>query len=138
MIKDKNNCIISVGDAFRTNWGDIYDVSLEREAFLIENGEGGFVEEVVMAIATSRKTGGKMNLLQFEGKEIQKIEPSSASDVQEELDPAAAALSAHAQCAAELFLNRELFRNGMITEADYEASALEIKEKYKEVIVKRE
>ena len=137
MIKDKNNCSISVGDAFRTNWGDIYDVSLEREAFLIENGEGGFVEEVVMAIATSRKTGGKMNLLQFEGKEIQKIETSSASDASEE-DPAAAALSAHAHCAEELFLNRELFRNGMITEADYEASALEIKEKYKEVIVKRE
>lgn len=129
MIKDKNNCIISVGDAFRTNWGDIYDVSLEREAFLIENGEGGFVEEVVMAIATSRKTGGKMNLLQFEGKDIQKIEPSSAS---------ASVSLEHVNCAAELFLNRELFRNGMITEADYEASALEIKEKYKEVIVKRE
>ena len=137
MIKDKNNCIISVGDAFRTDWGNVYDVSLERKAFFIENGEGGY-EEVIMAVATSRKTGRKVNLLQFEGKKIQKIEPSSASDVQEELDPAAAALNAHAHCAAELFLNRELFRNGMITEADYEASALEIKEKYKEVIVKRE
>lgn len=129
MIEDKNGNVINVGDAFWTNWGDVYDVSLEREAFLIENGEGGFVEEVVMAIATSRKTGGKMNLLQFEGKEIQKIEPSSSSDASAD-SATNSALSALAHCAAELFVSRELFRNGMISEAEYKTTVLEIKEKY--------